>query len=155
MHGLPQPSARLSLSAGPSWGFASVGAEASFVGLSFEREPGSAEISRRTLFLQLGARVRLHRAWELNARGGLEYLHYGASGAAQPGYSSRALEHDAAGASFSVGGAYYFARGVGVYLDFGSLVAFDAARIRVANESVVTLDQPSFAVGFGLLLGAF
>jgi hypothetical protein len=155
LQGVPQLNARAALAVGPSWGFAAIGAEGSLSGLDFERDPGSAQISRRTLFLQLGARIQLHRAWELNARLGGHYLHYRASGSAQTGYSAQELQHDTGGVSLSVGGAYYFARAVGLYFDFGGLAAFDAARVRLADETVVTLDQPSFAVGFGLLLGAF
>jgi len=154
LQGLPQLNARAGVAVGPRWGFVALGAEGSLTGLDFERRPGSAQISRRTLFLQLGARVQLHRSWELNARAGVHYLHYRASGSAQTGYSAQTLEHDTGGVSLSVGGAYYFARAVGVYLDIGTLAAFDAARVRLADETVVTLDQPSFAVGCGLLLGA-
>jgi hypothetical protein len=155
LQGLPQLAAHAALAVGPSWGFVALGGEGSLTGLSFERRPGSAQISRRTLFLQLGARVRLHRSWELNARAGVQYLHYRASGSAQTGYAAQALQHDTGGVSLSLGGAYYFARAVGVYLDLGTLTAFDAARVRLADETVVTLDRPSFALGFGLLLGAF
>lgn len=155
LQGPPQLNAQAALAIGPSWGFVALGAEGSLTRLDFERTPGSAQISRRTSFLQFGGRVRLHRAWELNARAGVNYLHYRARGSAQPGYSAQSLEHETGGVSLSVGGAYYFARAFGAYLDFGGLVAFDAARVRLADESVVTLDQPSFRVGIGLLLGAF
>jgi len=155
LQGVPQPSAHIAVLAGPSWGFVELGAEGSLTRLDLEREPGSARVSRRALFLQLGGRVRLHRDWELHGRAGINYLHYSAEGAAKPGYSSQDLEHDTAGLSLSIGGAHYFTRAVGMYLDLGSVVAVDAARIRLADESVVTLDQPSFAVGLGLLLGAF
>jgi len=154
LQGLPQLNAHAALAVGPKWGFVALGAEGSLTELAFDRRPGSAQISRRTLFLQLGARVQLHRSWELNARAGIDYLHYRASGSAQTGYSAQALQHDTGGVSLSVGGAYYFARAVGVYLDLGTLAAFDAARVRLADETVVTLDQPSFTLGFGLLLGA-
>lgn len=154
LQGPPQLSGHAALLLGPAWGFVSAGIEGSLSGLGFQRAAGSAEISRRTLFLQLGARLRPRGAWEVNARGGLSYLHYGASGAAQAGYQAQNLTHDTAAASLSLGGAYYFARAVGLYLDAGGLVAFDAARVRLADESVVTLDQPSFVLGFGLLLGA-
>jgi len=154
LQGVPQVNAHAALAVGPKWGFVALGAEGSLTGLDFERRSGSARISRRTLFLQLGARVQLHRAWELSARAGLDYLHYGASGAAQPGYSAQDLQHDTGGISASVVGAYYFTRAVGVYLELGGLAAFDAARIRLADETVVTLDQPSFAAGLGVLLGA-
>jgi hypothetical protein len=153
--GLPQLDAHASLAVGPRWGFVALGAEGSLTALDFERSPGSVQISRRILFLQLGARVQLHRAWELNARVGVDYLHYRASGAAQTGYSAQALQHDTGGISLSVGGAYYFARAVGAYLDVATLAAFDAARVRLANETVVTLDQPSVSVGFGLRLAVF
>ncbi|HET7542857.1 MAG TPA: hypothetical protein VFK05_23455 [Polyangiaceae bacterium] len=152
--GPPQLNGHAALLVGPRWGFVALGIEGSLSGLDFERAAGSAEISRRALFFQLGARLRLRPAWELNAQAGLSYLHYGASGAAQPGYQAQNLMHDTAGASLSLGAAYYFARAVGVYLDVGGLVAFDAARVRLADESVVTLDQPSFVAGFGFLLGA-
>ncbi|MEI9938041.1 MAG: hypothetical protein WDO69_12550 [Pseudomonadota bacterium] len=153
--GLPQPGVRAAVQVGPRWGFVALGAESSLSDLSFERTVGSAQVSRRTLFLQLGARVRLHRAWEVSARSGVSYIHYGASGVAQPGYLDQDLEHDTGAASLSVGGAYYFVRGFGVYLDFSGLLAFDAARIRLGDEDVVTLDRPSFALGAGVLLGAF
>jgi len=153
--GLPQPGAQAAIRIGPHWGFVAVGAEASLAGLSFERPVGSAQVSRRTLFLQLGARVRLHRAWELNARGGVNYLHYSAGGTAEPGYVARDLEHGTGALSLSFGGAYYFLDAFGVYLDVGGLVAFDAARLRLGNEDVVALDRPSLAFGAGVLLGAF
>jgi hypothetical protein len=155
LQGLPQPAARASAAVGPRWGFLAVGGEASLAGLGFNRDSGSAQISRRALFLQLGARIRLHRAWGLNARAGISYLHYGAAGIAKPGYLAQDLEHSSGAVSLSLGGAYYFTRAVGAYLDVGGLAAFDAARVRLADESVVTLDQPSLAIGFGLLLGAF
>lgn len=154
LQGPPQLTGHAALLVGPSFGFAALGYEGSLAGLDFERAAGSAQISRRTLFLQLGARVRLSPAWEVNARAGLNYLHYAASGAARPGYLAQDLAHDTGGVSISIGGAYYFVHAVGVYLDAGGLVAFDAARVQLADESVVTLDQPSFVVGFGLLLGA-
>ncbi|HEX2671296.1 MAG TPA: hypothetical protein VHM25_10520 [Polyangiaceae bacterium] len=154
LQGPPQLNGHAALAVGPSWGFVALGAEGSLTGLDFERRPGSAQISRRTLFLQLGARVQLHRSWELNTRAGLHYLHYRASGSAETGYSAQVLEHDTGGVSLSVAGAYYFARAVGVYLDLGTLAAFDAARVRLADETVVTLDRPSFAIGCGVLLGA-
>ncbi|HEY3256735.1 MAG TPA: hypothetical protein VGJ91_22415 [Polyangiaceae bacterium] len=153
--GLPQVSARVAALVGPHWGFAALGAEASLSQPEFEGAAGWAQISRRTLFLQLGARVRVHRAWELNARGGLHYLHYRASGAAHPGYREQDLTHSTGAASLSFGGAYYFVRAFGVYLDLSGLVAFDAARIRLGDENVVSLDRPSLALGVGVLLGAF
>jgi hypothetical protein len=91
----------------------------------------------------------------VNARIGVSYLHYAARGVAKPGYLAQELEHSTGGVSLSLGGAYYFVRAAGVYVDIGGLVAFDAARVRLADESVVTLDQPSFNLGFGLLLGVF
>jgi hypothetical protein len=85
----------------------------------------------------------------------VSYIHYAARGVAQPGYREQDLEHATFATSLSLGGAYYFTRALGVYLDFSTLVAFDAARVRVGNENAVTLDRPSFALGAGLLLGAF
>jgi len=153
--GLPQLSAHAALRLGPHWGFAALGAESSISGPEFAGKAGSAHVSRRTLGLQLGARLRVHRAWELNARGGVSYIHYAASGVAQPGYLEQDLAHDTGAASLSFGGAYYFVRAVGVYLDLSALVAFDAAHVRLGNESAVTLDRPSLALGVGVLLGAF
>jgi hypothetical protein len=155
LQGLPQFAAHAAVRIGPSWGFAALGFEGSLAGPAFEREAGSAQISRRALLLQLGARARLRRAWELNARGGLSKIHYAVSGVAQRGYLARELEHDTSAASLSLGSAYYFAGAFGVYLDFSGLIAFDAAQVRLGEESAVTLDRPSFALGIGLLLGAF
>jgi len=152
--GPPQLSAHAAVRVGPSWGFVALGAEGSLAGPDFSRPAGSAQVTRRALLLQLGARVRLQRAWEVSARGGLSYIHYAASGVAQPGYLEQDLKHDTGAASLSLGGAYYFARAFGVYLDFSGLVAFDAARVRLGSEDAVTLDRPSFALGIGLLLGA-
>ncbi len=101
----------------------------------FERKAGSAQVSRRALFFQLGARLRLHQAWELNARGGLSYVHYAASGVAQPGYLGQELDTGTGAASLSLGAAYYFVRAFGVYLDLSGLVAFDAARVRLATRT--------------------
>ncbi|HEY0464098.1 MAG TPA: hypothetical protein VGC79_07820 [Polyangiaceae bacterium] len=153
--GLPQLGARAAVLLGPSFGFVGLGAENSLTGLDFQRNAGSAQISRRALFLQLGARLRVHRAWEVSARAGLHYLHYGASGLAQPGYQAQDLTHSTGAMSISFGGAYYFVRALGVYLDLGGLVAFDAARIQLADESVVVLDRPSLTLGLGVILGAF
>jgi len=153
--GLPQLNARAAILVGPSWGFVALGAEGSLMRLSFSRAAGSTQISRRGLFLQLGGRVRVHRDWEVSARGGVSYLRYGATAVAQPGYRAQDLDHHTGAASLSLGGAYYFFRAFGVYLDVSGLVAFDAARVQLADESVVTLDRPSIAIGFGALLGAF
>jgi len=153
--GLPQLSAQAAVLIGPSWGFVALGAEGSLTGLDFERSAGSAQISRRRLFLQLGARARVHQGWEVSARGGVSYLHYGATGMAEAGYQAQELEHGTGALSLSFGGAYYFVRALGVYLDLSGLVAFDAARVRLADENVVTLDRPSLALGFGVLLGPF
>jgi len=78
-----------------------------------------------------------------------------AGGVAQPGYLEQDLEHGTGAVSVSFGGAYYFARAFGVYLDVSGLAAFDAARVRLADENVVTLDRPSLALGTGVVLGAF
>jgi hypothetical protein len=153
--GLPQLSAHGAVLVGPRWGFVALGAEGSLSELAFERKAGSAQVSRRTLFLQLGARVRLHRAWEVNARGGVSYLHYTAKGAAAAGYLDRDLEHSTGAVSLSFGGAYYFVRAFGLYLDVSGLVAFEAARVRLGDQDVVSLDRPSVAIGAGVLLGAF
>jgi len=153
--GLPQLSGRAAVLAGPRWGFVALGAESSISRPEFTGKAGSAHISRRNLFLQLGARVRLHHAWEVSARGGVSYLHYAASGVAQPGYLEQDLEHGTGAVSVSFGGAYYFARAFGVYLDVSGLAAFDAARVRLGDENVVTLDRPSLALGTGVVLGAF
>ena len=153
--GLPQLSAQAAVLIGPSWGFVALGAEGSLTGLDFERSAGSAQISRRRLFLQLGGRARVTQAWEVSARGGVSYLHYGATGMAEAGYQAQELQHGTGALSLSFGGAYYFVRALGVYLDVSGLVAFDAARVRLADENVVTLDRPSLALGFGVLLGPF
>jgi len=155
LQGVPQLSAQAALWVGPSWGFVALGAETSLWPLAFQRDAGSAEISRRTLFLHLGARVRLRGNWEMAAGAGLSYLHYRTSGMAQPGYQAQDLDHGSGGVRCSVRGAHYFSRAFGVYLDLGGLVAFDAARVQLGNESVVTLDRPSFTLGIGVLLGAF
>jgi len=155
LQGLPQLGAQAALRVGPSWGFVALGGETSLTGLDFERNAGSVQVSRSSLFLQLGARLRLHHAWEVSAGVGLSYLHYGARGVAEPGYLAQDLNHATGGASLSFRGAYYFARAFGAYLDLGGLVAFDAARVRLGDESVVTLDRPSFVLGLGVLLGAF
>lgn len=153
--GSPQLDGQLGVLIGPRWGFVAVGAGTSLFSSEFERAAGHAQIARRALFLQLGARLRVQRAWELNARGGVSYLHYSANGSAQPGYLDRELAHRTAAVSLSVGGVYYFVRSFGVYLDLGALIALDAARVRVDNQSVATLDRPSISLGAGALLGAF
>jgi len=155
LRGAPQLDARAGVRVGPRWGFVGLGAEGSLTEPEFAGRAGAAQVARRALFLQLGARVRLRHEFELSARAGLEYLHYAAKGAAAPGYLTRDLNHDTGAVSFSLGGAYYFVPALGVTLDLSSVVAFDAARIRVADEEVVALDHPSLAIGAGLLLGAF
>ena len=153
--GAPQLNAHAALLIGPRWGFVALGAEGSLTRPEFERKAGSAQVSRRNLSLELGARFRVHRDWELSARSGISYIHYTASGVAQPDYLGRDLEHGTGAASLSLGAAYYFVRAFAVYLDFSGLVAFDAARVRLGEEDAVTLDRPSLAIGAGVLLGAF
>jgi hypothetical protein len=153
--GSPQVGARAAVLVGPRWGFVAVGAEASLAEPDFESKAGSGHASRRALLLQLGTRVRFHRAWELSARAGVSYIHYAASGVAQPGYQAQDLEHGTGAASLSFGGAHYFARAFGIYLDLSGILAFDAARIRLDEADVVTLDRPSLALGAGVLLGFF
>jgi hypothetical protein len=57
--------------------------------------------------------------------------------------------------SLAVGGAYYFGRALGVYLDIGGGVALDAPNVRIAGEDQSTLDRPSLVVSSGALVAIF
>ncbi len=139
---------------GHAWGFVALGAESSLFRAELAGTGGHAEITRRALSGQVGARLR-RREWELATRLGVSYLNYAVHGVAEPGYLARDLRHQAAAASLTLSLAYYFVPSLGAYLSLSGLCSFDAARVRVAERDVGTLDQPSLALGAGALLGVF
>lgn len=139
---------------GPPWGFVALGAESSLFRTELAGTGGHAEITRRTLSGQVGARLR-RREWELGTRLGVSYLSYTVHGVAEPGYLAQDLRHQAAAGSLTLSVAYYFVPSLGVYLSLSGLCSFDAARVRVAERDVGTLDQPSLALGTGAVLGLF
>ncbi len=153
--GVPLLNAQAAVLLGPHWGFLAVGAESSPRGWS----SSARRAPRRFLVAGYSYNSALaffcNRAWELSARGGASYLHYKASGVAHPGYLERDLEHGTGAISLSVGGAYYFMRAFACTSMSRVWQRSDAARVRLGEESVVTLDRPSLALGVGLLLGAW
>ena len=153
--GLPQLGGHASVRIGLNWCFIAAEGETSLSSMHLERAAGTAQVTRQALFLQVGGRLRLRGVWEVSARSGLGYLHYTTSGAARPGYLDRDLQHRSTAVSVAFGGAYYFVRAFGVYLDLSGVAALDAARIRVNGENAVTLDRPSVSVGAGAVLSAF
>ena len=140
---------------GPSWGFVALGAESSLFRAELAGTGGHAEITRRTLSGEVGARLRLRRQWELEARLGASYVNYAVHGVAEPGYLAQDLRHQTAAGSLTLSGAYYFVPSLGVYVSVSGLCSFDAARVRVAERDVGTLDQPSFALGAGARFARF
>lgn len=143
------------LAAGPRWGFVAVGVESTLYDSVTKERAGQARISRRQFFLQLGGRFAMTRAWEVTTRAGVGYAMYSVNGKPEPGYVGVDLDHRSAVLSLAVGGAYYFARALGVYLDVTGGVALDAPELRIAGAEVGTLDRPSLSISSGVTLAVF
>jgi hypothetical protein len=140
---------------GPTWGFVAAGVESTLYRSRVEANAGHADISRRALSLELGARFRLAQAWQISTTAGAGYASYAAEGKGEPGYVGVAVDHRSVIVLLGVGGAHYFTRALAVYLDFKGGVALDAPVVRIAGRETSTLDRPSFEVSSGALLGIF
>ncbi|MET0792562.1 MAG: hypothetical protein ABW061_13660 [Polyangiaceae bacterium] len=154
-YGPPSFNAQAALLLGPSWGFVALAAESSLNRAQLSGRGGHAEVARQLLSVQLGARLRVRKSWELSSRVGVGYLSYSVRGVAEPGYVAQDLTHHTAAGALALSSAYYFAQSLGVYLSVSGQVGFDAARVRVAQRDVGTLDQPSLEIGAGALVGVF
>jgi hypothetical protein len=151
----PSVGAEGGLIVGPRWGFVGAAFESTLYRSRVSSSAGHANILRRALSLELGARFRLAQAWEISTRVGTGYADYAVTGKGNPGYVGVDLDHRALIASLAVGGAYYFGRALGVYLNFAGAVAFDAPVVQLATEDQSTLDHPSLTVSSGALLTLF
>jgi hypothetical protein len=154
-HLMPSLGAQGGLIVGPRWGFVAASFESTLYRSRVNASAGHADIARRMLSLEFGARFRLARVWEVTTRAGAGYASYGVRGEAEPGYLAASVDHQSVVLSLAVGGAYYFGRALGVYLDVGGGVALDAPNVRIAGEDQSTLDRPSLVVSSGMLVAIF
>lgn len=138
---------------GPSWGFLALTGESTLYRGELDGAAGHAELARRALAAELGARLWLGARWELTGRAGMGYSEYAVHGVAKPAYLAQDLRHHTAFFACALGGAYYFVPELGVFLLWSGQLSLDAARIRIAGRDVGTLDQPSSTLAAGLLLG--
>jgi hypothetical protein len=151
----PDLSAQLGVLVGPSFWFAAAAFETSLSELKLDAEQGSATVRRRAAWLQLGARLRPTRSWEVTTRGGVGYASFAVDGAAEPGYRARSSTHGSPELMLSVGGTYWATRAFGLYGSVGFQLASDAPRVRIARTDVITLDRPSFVGSVGVNVGVF
>lgn len=151
----PDLSAQLGVLVGPSFSFAAAAFETSLSDLKLEAEQGSATVRRRAVWLQLGARLRPTRSWEVTTRGGVGYASFAVDGAAEPGYRAKSTTHGSPELMLSVGGTYWATRAFGLYGSVGFRLASDAPRVRIAQTDVITLDRPSFVGSVGVNVGVF
>jgi hypothetical protein len=152
---LPNLGAQGGFAMGPRWGFVAVGLESTLYDSDESARAGHVRVSRRLFSVQFGGRFAMTRAWEVTTRAGIGYASYGVSGKPEPGYVGVDLAHHSAVLSLAVGGAYYVARAIGVYLNVAGGVALDAPELRVAGEEVSTLDRPSLSISSGVLATVF
>jgi hypothetical protein len=151
----PSVGAEGGLIVGPRWGFIGAAFESTLYRSRVSSSVGHADILRRALSLELGARFRVAQAWELSTRVGVGYADYAVKGKGTPGYVGVALDHRALVTSLALNGAYYFGRALGVYLSFAGAVALDAPVVQLAAKEQSTLDRPSLTVSSGALLTLF
>ena len=154
-HLLPSLGAQGGIIVGPRWGFVAAGVESTLYRSRVEADAGHADISRRALALEFGARLRLARVWQISASVGAGYASYVARGKGAPGYVGVDVDHRSVAALLAVGGAYYFGRACAVYLNFRGGLALDAPAVRIAGRDASTLDRPSVVVSSGALFGIF
>jgi hypothetical protein len=154
-HLAPNFGARGGLVVGPRWGFVAVNVDSTLYRAEVRAAAGRADISHRALSLELGARFRLARVWEITTRVGAGYASYAVSGKAEPGFVGVDVDHASAIASLAFGGAYYVGRALAVYLNLTGTVALDAPNVRIANSDAAKLDQPSFGASSGMLVTLF
>jgi hypothetical protein len=151
----PDLSAQLGVLVGPTVAFAAAAFETSLSDLKLEAEQGSATVRRRAVWLQLGARLRPARSWEVTTRAGAGYASFAVDGVGEPGYRGKSTTHGSPELMLSVGGSYWATRAFGLYGSVGFRLASDAPRVRIAQTDVITLDRPSFVGSVGVNVGVF
>lgn len=151
----PDLGAQAGVLVGPSFGFAAAAVETTGRELRLSAAHGSATVSRRALWAQLGARFRASPSWEITTRAGAGYASFEVAGNADPGYSAERKQHGSLSLMLGVSGAYWATRGLGVYGSVGFRLATDAPTIRIADKIVTTLDRPAFVASLGTTLGVF
>jgi hypothetical protein len=154
-HLVPSLGAQGGLVAGPRWGFVAASFESTLYRSRISASAGHADVARRVISLEFGARFRVARVWEVTTRAGAGYASYGVRGEAEPGYLAASVDHQSVVLSLAVGSAYYFGRALGLYLNVGGGVALDAPNVRIAGEDQSTLDRPSLVVSSGALVTIF
>jgi hypothetical protein len=151
----PDLSGQLGVLVGASFAFAAAAFETSLSDLKLEAEQGSATVRRRAVWLQLGARLRPARSWEVTTRAGAGFASFAVEGAGEPGYRGKSTSHGSPAFMLSLGGSYWATRSFGLYGSVGVRLASDAPRIRIARRDVITLDRPSFVGSVGVNVGVF
>ena len=151
----PDLGAQLGVLVGPSFGFAAAAFETTLGDLHLQAAEGSADVRRRAVWAQLGARFRPARTWEVATRVGFGYAAFAIEGQGEPGYSGRTASHGSPALMLGVSTAYWATRSFGLYVSVGGRLALDAPTILVAERPVITLDRPSFVLSLGSSVGVF
>jgi len=146
---------QLGLLVGPRWGFVALSFDTGFGKLQLDANEGAAQIQRRALVLQVGARTLLDRAWEAFARAGVGYATYDVKGRGEEGYRGLHLTHESATLQANIGVARWLTRSVGVYGNVGTVLALDAPSVLIAGRELLTLDHPSVFVSLGASAAVF
>lgn len=161
------PALSLHAGASPDWGlelggligsrhfFGAVAFDTTLGDLRLTAEHGSATVSRRALWAELGARFRPAGAWEVATRAGVGYAIFDVTGQAQPGYHGIQRAHGSVALMLGVTGAYWVTRAFALYASVGCRLATDAPRVVIAEQQLTTLDRPSFVTSVGGRFGVF
>ena len=137
-----------------SW-FGAAAFESTLNDLALSAPHGRAEVRRQAGWLQLGARLRPSRRWEIATRGGIGYASFAIEGDGDTGYRGRSAKHGSVAVMLGVSSTYWATRGFGLYASVGGRLALDAPTIVIAKKSVITLDRPSFVLSLGVSVGVF
>ncbi len=151
----PDLGVQLGALVGRGHAFAAAAFETTLYDLALTAPHGSADVRRQALWVQLGARFRPTRSWEVATRGGAGYAAFAIEGEGDAGYRGRSTKHGSAALMLGVSSTYWATRSFGLYGSVGGRLALAAPTIVIANKPVVTLDRPSFVLSLGVNVGAF
>ena len=151
----PDLGAQLGILVGPGRAFAAAAFESTLGDLHLEAEHGSADVRRQAVWLQLGARFRPARAWEVATRAGAGYAAFSIAGDGEPGYHGSTSTHGSLALMLGVSSVYWATRAFGLYGSVGGRLATDAPTVLIAEKQAITLDRPAFVISLGASVGVF
>jgi len=138
---------------GKHWYFAGASLRSSISPTAIRSPAGRAEIQRLSALGQLRGKLDVgdNSAVALQLGGGLIY--YSVDGEAEQGFEGRSTSHHSPVFNAEFLAAQWFFEQFGAYLSIDGSFASDAPSIRLGEEAVAKLQQPSISGSIGVVIG--